>query len=457
MNSPNQRLFNHFHNLPKPESENEQLNILHKLDLMVPDAVPIFEEATQMVARFLEIPICFLALNLGNHLWLKSALGLWKLGFMNHLAEGRKMDRNDSFCADVIDSRNMLIIEDTLTNELYTHISLVRDYGIRSYLGIPLITTTGNCLGTLAVMDLIPHKYSIKDQEFLALTARWCVRELESRYYCNELNQDKHRDFVASDSTCCAQNIVKDCQIELSIQLGYQISAPLTNIIGMSKVLSDQTYGLVNERQAKYLEIIYQSGQQISSVLENINHIKFHEQFFEEINLTSTDPRIIVQQVISSLKSFNCELQLVDNLEKRFYLLDQNKLNQTLYYLAMSLLENSANKELKFKINYHNSNLEICLQVLNLPKKLPKLLEDNWELFQEKFGKNNGLDAQIFLKSDRISSIISKIKKTDTDYIELIYLFLGCYLADLQQGKIIFQTYKNSGFQYILKLPQVLQ
>ena len=83
------------------QKEQERLHIIKKLDLLTPETIPICEEATQMVARFLEVPICFLGLMLKDHLWLKSALGLAKLGFMTPIAQERKILRENTFCNHV--------------------------------------------------------------------------------------------------------------------------------------------------------------------------------------------------------------------------------------------------------------------------------------------------------------------------------------------------------------------
>ena len=79
-----------------------------------------------------------------------------------------------------MDSQQFLTIEDTTTNSVFASSLLVQDYGIRAYLGYPLVTTEGDYIGTLGVMDLISRKFTNKEIDFLAMTARWCLREFES-------------------------------------------------------------------------------------------------------------------------------------------------------------------------------------------------------------------------------------------------------------------------------------
>jgi GAF domain-containing protein len=69
------------------------------------------------------------------------------------------------------------MLENIDKNSNFTQHILVQEYGITSYLGVPLITLDGICLGTLAVMDIIPHSFTAQDLHFLKMTARCCLME----------------------------------------------------------------------------------------------------------------------------------------------------------------------------------------------------------------------------------------------------------------------------------------
>ena len=122
------------------------------------NTIPVFDEATQMAARFIESPICVLTLMVFDQMWIKSAIGLSRLGLMNRLATDRKLDRQEtSFAASI----------------------LSQDYGIRRYLGAPLITAGGQCIGSLSILDLTAQRFTNREIEFLCVTARWCMGEFE--------------------------------------------------------------------------------------------------------------------------------------------------------------------------------------------------------------------------------------------------------------------------------------
>lgn len=162
--------------------EQQRLKALTDLGLRQPETIPVFEEATQTAAHFLEAQICVLGFVDQERHWFKSAIGLSRLGLMNQLAQSRQLSRRESFCTKVVESSQIVVIDDThlLSGaERSTYSKLLQDYGIRAYLGAPLFDASGYCLGALAVMDLVPRKFTNRDIEFLQIIARWSMSEFE--------------------------------------------------------------------------------------------------------------------------------------------------------------------------------------------------------------------------------------------------------------------------------------
>jgi signal transduction histidine kinase len=431
------------------QKEQERLHIIKKLDLLTPETIPICEEATQMVARFLEVPICFLGLMLKDHLWLKSALGLAKLGFMNPIAQERKISRENTFCNHVIATNQSLTIHDTLADPLYANIPLVQEYGIRSYLGIPLITTTGHCLGTLAIMDLVPHSFTVKDKELLALTARWCLRELESQYYTQNSNESlANFNLSQIDINQNWQNIIDSFQVRFFREINDSLRAPLTNIIGMSSVLKENYYGSLNQKQTKYLDIIYKSGHKIASLMTAIAEIDLQDEDLHTVNLTPSDPAMIAQEVISNLENW-IELDLVTETSSCLYLLDRKKVRISLYYLIISLLESKNNNDkMTLKISDKHKKIEISLAF--------NVKSNNQNLFLSKKQQLDLLWQEQTIKTATIAKLIKETDSGQSCYNKLLELCLSCYLAEVQKGEIVVQPCQDFGYEYILRLPKNL-
>ncbi len=190
MTKPQNQLFCRLDGLTSLARREQRLKTLSNLGLLVSEAVPIFEETTQKASTFSGAPISILGLVVEDELWFKSAVGLSTIGLTNQLASAvglstigltnqlaaqRKISLDESFSTYVIDSQQPLIIHNTLSNAVFADSILAQHYGIKTYLGVPLISSSGVCIGTLEVMDWIERKFNDRDIDHLALLARWCL------------------------------------------------------------------------------------------------------------------------------------------------------------------------------------------------------------------------------------------------------------------------------------------
>lgn len=194
--------------------EKQRLEALSDLGLRQSETIPVFEEATQTAAHFLEAPISILGFVDQERHWFKSAVGLSRLGLMNHLAQSRQLLRRESFSSQVVDSFQFLVINDThkITDPVLAGSKLIQEYGIRAYLGAPLIDASGHCLGALEVMDLVPRNFTTRDVEFLQIIARWSMSEFER----NRLLQSKSEISAAKAPLSLAFNNDSNSEIKLS-------------------------------------------------------------------------------------------------------------------------------------------------------------------------------------------------------------------------------------------------
>lgn len=487
MTNPENRIFCRLDGLAFAAREQRRLEALQELGLLEADSIPVFDEATQTAARFLDAPICFLGLMTQNELLLKSAVGLSTVGLMNPLAQSRQIPRVESFCAYVVDSHQALAIHDTASNSLFASSLIVGHYGIRAYLGAPLLTADGQCLGTLAVMDLVPRNFTSKDLEFLAITARWSLSEFERdrllkseqttsvlRLPQAEVPQNQQPSKL-SDSVVETNSI----KVKLLSQLTQELRTPLTSVMGMASVLGRQVYGPLTNKQKEYLEIIHSSGQHLVTLVEEIVALGLLNETCKKLDLTSVDIEMLCQQAINNLSEMaqarQQKIRLTVEPGSRIWLMDRDKVRQMLYYLVYSIIHAAeAGGEVRIHVSRKSKKLKIAVWVSHpwlgegippiyggvVASSLPVPRINEYELDATNLSKvdlpssNQMISGASILAAFTLTQELTKTP-TDEDSRESLGLLLSCHLAQLHKGQISVQGSLESGYRYVASLPEL--
>ncbi len=139
-----------------PTNESLRLAALHDLGILDTPAEVGFDEITALAAEICQTPIALITLVDESRQWFKSKIGLG----MDEYA------RDSAFCAHALEGNELLIVPDALEDSRFSDNPLVLgDPYIRFYAGAPLVTETGETLGTLCVIDKVPRQMS-KSQLF---------------------------------------------------------------------------------------------------------------------------------------------------------------------------------------------------------------------------------------------------------------------------------------------------
>jgi GAF domain-containing protein len=118
-----------------------------------------------------DTPVAFIDFVDEQRAWFKAKIGL----------ELEDIPRDQSFSAHAIWQSDVLIVPDPLSDERFKGSFLVKQIGMQFYAGIPIIIDDAHPLGTLAVMDRVPHLLTAEQIDCLQILARRIVRELELR------------------------------------------------------------------------------------------------------------------------------------------------------------------------------------------------------------------------------------------------------------------------------------
>jgi PAS domain S-box-containing protein len=135
-----------------------------------------FDRLTRMAARLVGAPIALITVIAEDRQFFKSATGL-----AEPWASRRGSPLSHSFCRHVVSSAEPLAVEDARRHPLLRANPAVRDFGWIAYAGVPLVTTQGEVLGALSVIDTMPRLWSERDVSLLTDLGACAVSEIELR------------------------------------------------------------------------------------------------------------------------------------------------------------------------------------------------------------------------------------------------------------------------------------
>jgi len=428
-------------------TELQRLQTLEKLNLLESGSLPVFEEATQTAAHLLNAPICVLGILDRDRVWFKSAVGLSRIGLMNNLATSRQLPRQGAFCAQVVEDQRLLAIPDTAADSVYAQNILVQRYGIRAYLGVPLIATNGHCIGTLAVMGLVPRPFSEQDIAFLELIGRWAMSEFErDLLQSNRLDHLDGRSSAQSLRQFVIQSGHPTVKATLLSQMAQELSTPLTSILGMAKVLNQGIYASRPDKQQEYIQIIHDSGEYLLSLVNEIIELGALEDQNPVLNLTSIDVEMLCQQAISTLQQMahrrEQQIQLTIEPGNRLWTLDKDKVRQMLYHLVFSVVQSASSESI---VRLHVSRKQQVLQ-LSVWASHPWLGEGLPSI---------GLTQPALDAGHWIGPAIAAPASQSAETRQNLGLSLSRQLAELHGGDIAIQGNSEEGYRYVLRLPQL--
>ncbi|MFS8202175.1 GAF domain-containing protein [Streptomyces sp. CWNU-52B] len=98
-----------------------------------------------------------------------------RAGGVRHLA------RDYGFCPHVVVRRKALVLEDVRDYPRFAGNPVVDEFGIRSYLGAPLLDRTGIALGTVCVADVEPRPWGRPGLDTIKAMAAELVEQIELR------------------------------------------------------------------------------------------------------------------------------------------------------------------------------------------------------------------------------------------------------------------------------------
>jgi GAF domain-containing protein len=94
---------------------------------------------------------------------------------------GRQLARDYGFCPHVVVRRKALVLEDVCDYPRFAGNPVVDEFGIRSYLGAPLIDRTGVALGAVCAVDTVPRPWGRAGLDTIKSLAQELIGHIQRR------------------------------------------------------------------------------------------------------------------------------------------------------------------------------------------------------------------------------------------------------------------------------------
>ncbi len=147
------------------KGEEERLAALRGYGILDTGPEANFDQVVRLAARLLDVPIALISLVDQDRQWFKAAVGLDGV---------TETPRELAFCDHAIRGQDVMVVPDATEDPRFAENPLVTgEPGIRFYAGAPLITPDGHALGTLCVIDRVPHR-ALSDHDAQTLTELTC-------------------------------------------------------------------------------------------------------------------------------------------------------------------------------------------------------------------------------------------------------------------------------------------
>jgi signal transduction histidine kinase len=469
-------------------SRNQQYDrIITELSNRKFTSIPLFTEATTQVTGLTESPISILSLVSDRGYQIGAIAGLElldKLPINPNLSlelAGIEYCHHQTMICD-----RYFSVSDFQEHPELNKTAIFQSHGIRSYVGVPIITTSGDRLGVVSTLDFIPHQLNddLVDSrhqrhiDLLQLVSRWLASEFERKFLSQAQLNHRLRDiYNSTDPILDGQNshgfddvnavaehiqnarsdrnkacltpkkisvkrnipltypqIKAEIQFKLLTHLAQKLRTPLTAILGMASVLQQEIYGSLSSKQKDYLGIIYSSGQQLVAIVDEIAQLAIFDAEVsalasrrqQQLNLKSVDLEMLCQLAIHNLEPLlqQKQQQISIDLSKgnRLWLLDKDKVQQIIYYLSLSLIQGSG---IRHQISIELTNLTDRLQLqITTTDPHPTLLDD---LFGQRSAGNDKLLERFTI--DKKRSILMSSASMDNEMGQDLRVSLGLSLS----------------------------
>jgi signal transduction histidine kinase/CheY-like chemotaxis protein len=270
-----------------------RLKVLRATELLDSERDERFDRLTRLVARFLHAPVVALTLLDAHRDFYKSLVGAGE-----PLESAREL-RGRTLCQHILRSRSPLAIADAHDDARHATLSDVVAFGVRAFLGIPLVVD-GQTIGALAAADSEPRTWSPEDVRTLADLAALVLGEIELRAATRRSADARAALGRANLQLYLAKNTAETAnraKSEFLAHMSHELRTPLNSIIGFANILRRNAGNTFSERDLNYAERIGANGGHLLQLVDRILDLSKVEQDELQLRCTWVQVEEVVRRV----------------------------------------------------------------------------------------------------------------------------------------------------------------
>lgn len=236
--------------MEKTQAEQLRLAAVNRLGLLDTPSEECFDRITRIAKRYYRVPIALFTLIDKDRQWFKSNQGL----------AARETPRDVAFCSHTIEQNSVFVVEDASSHPDFRDNPLVTgEPHIRFYAGIPIRDPGGYNIGSLCIIDQIPHSVPEFELDILRSLATLIEEEVE-RAFLREHDQQYVSVSRLTRAIHRAQNTFLSHHDE---------SAAFDMMLEDFLALTDSQFGLIGEVQYEPDETPYLKVDAITNIAWN--------------------------------------------------------------------------------------------------------------------------------------------------------------------------------------------
>jgi len=217
-----------------PENDPARVAALRRYQIINSHRETAFDSICELACELFSCPISHISFLDEDTEHIKAEIGLNGMD---------KVSRGIGFCTIAILQPEIMLVEDTLNNDLFARHPYVTDkLRIRFYAAAPVVTPDGFVIGTMCLIDTKPRTMTEQEKQLLQKLARVVMEQTELRY--NNISLLQQRDeFIAIAS--------------------HEMRTPLTALKGSIQILQHQNTG---EKQSLPDRMLDQASRSVNKL-----------------------------------------------------------------------------------------------------------------------------------------------------------------------------------------------